>query len=139
MPQPTDVRLDRLADPCCVSWTSNYIQFDPKGRLWYSIEFMQGIGRFDPANGAFTWFSEGHDTPGGWGSGVIAVGNDGLIYKGVSPTGDVLQIDLEGRVLRRIVNPHPSASLALRKMPDGTLWMTDHLRANLQKVIGIAD
>jgi streptogramin lyase len=138
LPQPTDFKFG-ARDACCVSWTSNYIQFDPKGRLWYTLEFMAGIGRFDLSNGSFTWFSEGHEVEGGFGSSVIALGNDGLLYKVVTPIGDVLQIDLDGRVLKYIKNPRPSASLALRKMPDGTLWMTDHLRANLQKVVGIPD
>ena len=126
-------------DPCCASWTSNYIQFDPLGRLWYTIEFVAGIGRFDPKDGSFTFFTEGHGGEGVFGSSVIEIGNDGLIYKLTTPTGDVLQIDLDGRVLQRIKNPKPSFALALRKMPDGTLWMTDHLRANIQKVVGIPD
>lgn len=127
-------------DPCCASWTSNYIQFDPQGKLWYTVEFVPGIGRFDPKDGSFTFFTEGHDGEGIFGSSVIEIGNDGLIYKLATPSGDVLQIDLDGRVLQKIKNPVPrNFALALRKMPDGTLWMADHLKGNVQKVTGIPD
>jgi streptogramin lyase len=130
-----------MINACCTAFTSDFIAFGADGDVWYTREFKRGIGRFRPSDGSFTEYTEGYpaDMTSSYG---IAFGNDGMLYEldGTNRRGNVIQFDpVRGKVMKVIVNPQPNFPGSLKKMPDGTLWFTDHTRPNLQKVVGIPD
>jgi streptogramin lyase len=130
-----------MINACCTAFTSDFIAFGADGDVWYTREFKKGIGRFRPRDGSFTEYTEGYpaDMTSSYG---IAFGNDGMLYQldGTNRRGNVIQFDPKrGEVTQVIVNPRPNFPGSLKKMADGTLWFTDHTRANLQKVVGIPD
>lgn len=138
-PWPPNLGAKILSNPATRSftllgpgWTTSALGAAPDGSIWFTQENVASIGRFSPADGSFTYFTEGLRDEDWRLYGIIA-GDDGYMYAAHTTSGDIYRISLEGEV-SIIENPiaDPGEPVYLIRMPDGNIWTAGHRRPGIQ-------
>jgi virginiamycin B lyase len=113
-------------------WTTSSLGAAPDGTIWFTQENVASIGRFDPEDGSFTYFTEGI-RDGDWRLYGIVAGDDGAMYAAHTGSGDIYRITLDGEI-SIIDNPleDPGEPVYVVRMPDGNIWTAGHRRPNIQ-------